>query len=446
MASLTLAREPVVVSGFDGFGAQYNQNVYAERSRRAGVGVTAENVKVMEGRVAELAPQLARVFFSADALGDEDLLKSFRSTVALAQETAGAINVTLQGLGPKVLAKHPNLIAEFAQEVAQLLNQPHPVSKLRWVTLRNEPNGSNPMPKKLYARCYRDFDREATRLGFASRVGLMGGDLLQTSQREWFTFLANDPELRRIIKAYSIHVYWQFDEPSKIDARLHDVSEIRHSLAALRNKPFYVMECGTRGDKVHGGMREDPGFFTDGRRICETNVNAFQRIWFALQAARHGFAGVVTWDAYFAAYDPKDLMHYSLLAGPGERPPWKVRPAYRALRLLSRAVDPGWNVLPVAGGTDTQLVVAFADPEHPAQLSIIGLDRAGASLEKATARQSTYTITGLPPNTKFQLCHWNKTGNGQNSFDGRAVSNSSGAVSISVPLHSAFVLTTRRMK
>src|SRR5215218_7284768 len=173
MASLTVAREPVVVSGFDGFGAQYNQNVYAERSRRA--GVTPENVKVMEGRVAELAPQLARVFFSADALGDEDLLKSFRSTAALAQETAGAINVTLQGLGPKVLAKHPNLIAEFAQEIAQLLKPPDPVSKLKWVTLRNEPNGSSPMPKALYARCYRDFHREATRLGFASRVGLMGG-------------------------------------------------------------------------------------------------------------------------------------------------------------------------------------------------------------------------------------------------------------------------------
>src|SRR5439155_15026618 len=46
------------------FRSQYDQNVYAERSKVA--GVTPESVKVMEDRVTELAPQLARVFFNAE--------------------------------------------------------------------------------------------------------------------------------------------------------------------------------------------------------------------------------------------------------------------------------------------------------------------------------------------------------------------------------------------
>lgn len=445
MAALTLAREHVVVAGFDGFGAQYNQNVYAERSKS--VGVTGANVHVMEDRVGELAPQLARVFFDADALTDVDLLQSFRKTVDLAQQTAGAINITLQGLGPKVLRKHPLLISQFAQEIAHLLDPPHPAGKLKWVTLRNEPNGSTPMPKDLYARCYRDFDAELRRLGIGSRVDLMGGDLLKNSQQKWFTFLAEDPDLRRVLKAYSIHVYWQFDAPEKIDGRLQEVSEIRKRLPALiRNRPFYVMECGARGNKEHNGVAEDPGFFTDGRRICETNINAFQRVWFALEAARHGFAGVVAWDAYFAKYDRDGVMHYSLLGGPAEPSPWPPRPAYRALRLLARAVDAGWNVLEVSGGAETQLVVAFAHPSDRSQISIIGLDKKGASLNTKTTTKSTYTISGVPANTQFQLCLWNKTGNGQTSFGDHATSNSAKTVSFDVPHHCAFVLTSRRIE
>jgi hypothetical protein len=440
---LTLTREQLV-SGFDGFGAQYNQNVYAERSKS--VGVTEENVRVMEERVGRLAPQLSRVFFDADALEDPDLLRSFRKTVDLAQQTAGAINITLQGLGPRVLRDHPQLITEFAQEIVGLLDGAHPVSKLKWVTLRNEPNGSAPIQKDLYARCYREFDAELRRLGAGSRVGLMGGDLLQNSQGEWFSFLADDPDLRRILRAYSIHVYWQFDDPGKIDKRLRDVSEIRARLpAVVKNRPFYVMECGARGNKEHDGITEDPGFFTDGSRICETNVNAFQRVWFALEAARRGFAGVVAWDAYFAKYDRDGVMHYSLLGGPAESTPWPQRPAYRALRLLARAVEPGWNVLNVSGGADTQLVVAFAHPTDPSKISIIGLDKDGSDLNTTTASKSTYTISGVAPNTRFQLCLWNKLGNGQTSFSDQATSNSAKTVTISVPQHCAFVLTTRRI-
>jgi hypothetical protein len=83
-------------------------------------------------------------------------------------------------------------------------------------------------------------------------------------------------------------------------------------------------------------------------------------------------------------------MHYSLIGAPTDQEPWPLRPAFRALRLLSRAVEPGWTVLRVSGGTDTQLVVAFADPSDPSQLTIAGLDKAGGNLNAKTTRLSTY--------------------------------------------------------
>lgn len=438
---LRLAREAVLVDGFDGFGAQYNHNVYAARSRD--VGVTAENVKVMEQRMTEFAPHLVRVFFNADALADDDLLQSFRRTMGLAQQTAGAINVTLQGLGPNVLQAHPQLIQLFARELTELVTQ-RGLDRLKWVTLRNEPNSpAAPMKKELYAECYRELDRELRAAGLRPRLGFMGGDLLREKQREWFDFLA--AELADLLDAYSVHIYWDYQHPEKIRERLREVREIRRELPALREKPFYVMECGVRGAKTSNGITEDPGFWQDGARIATTNVNAFQRAWFALDAVRHGYSGVIAWDAYAAKYDRNSVMHYSLLGGPNEAEPWPRRPAYRALRLLARAIEPGWKAVAVEGGSASQIVVGFVDAANGGGLAVAGLDTAGGSLNAASASRSTYVIGGLPPDTRFQLSHWNEAGDGLNSFDGEVRSDAGGVATVTAPIHSLFVLTTRRI-
>ena len=441
MTALTLV-ESGSAPRFEGFGAQYNQNVYAERSRD--VGVTAENVKVMEQRMAELAPHLVRVFFNADALVDADLMQSFRKTVDLAQRTGGAINITLQGLGPKVLGNHPRLLPLLADELAQLITQGG-ITKLKWVTLRNEPNNpSAPMNKDLYAKCYRDFDSELTRAGIRSQLAFMGGDLLLPNQKAWFTFLAE--RMAGTLDAYSIHVYWNFPTPLKISTRLTGVDTIRKSLPpAVRAKPFYVMECGARGVKTHNGVTEDPGFWTNGDRIATTNINAFQRARFALEAVKQGFCGVVAWDAYAAKYDKESMMHYSLIGGPREEEPWPRHPAFRVMRLLMRAVEPGWKVLKVEGGSASQCVVGFRSDGDPQHRTIAGLDSAGSKLNVTSPKRSSYTISGLPKNTRFQLCFWNLNGDGLNTFDDEARSDADGVVTVTAPLHSIFVLTTRNI-
>jgi hypothetical protein len=444
VAVFNLAKHPAK-RPFAGFGTQYNQNVFAARSRQ--VGVTDENVAEMEERVSLLAPHIVRVFFSADAFDDADLMRSFHKTMTLAQQTGGVINVTLQGLGPKVIQQHPRLITQFAELVSSLLDQPQPITKLKWVTLRNEPNGAAPIKQQLYAECYDHFDAELARLGVRARVGLMGGDLLHNNQEDWFNFLSTQKALKRVLDAYSIHVYWNYSQPRKLVTRLKEVREFRDRLRPPgKTMPLYVMEYGVRGIRkgIHG--TEDPGFWRDKKtRIADTNVNAFQRCWFTLEAAARGYSGIVAWDAYHALYDKdkKNMRHYGLLGPPtGHTEPWAKRPAFRAQRLLMRAVQPGWHGIPLSGGSSAQRVVAFANPADPHQLTIAGLDTNGAQLNSGQSQKADYTIKGLPANTQFQLCYWNRDGDGLNSFDDERRSDGSRAVGIKAPLHSMFVLTT----
>jgi hypothetical protein len=395
--------------------------------------VTEANIETMKPKIAALAPQFVRIFFNADAFGDADLMKSFDRTLDLAQATVadgGAINATFQGLGPKVLQSHPDAMKRFADKLADRL-EVGKVDKLRWVTLRNEPNGSSPMDKNLYAKVYRDFDGELTRAGIRSRLRFMGGDLLQDNQRPWFKFIADN--LADLMDAYSIHVYWDYRGPEKIDARLKDVREVVDGLGDAK-KPLYVMESGVRGITADGEAK--PGHVAAGALVGETNLNGFQRAWFALQAVRRGFRGVVAWDAYFSMYD-NELQRYSLIGPPAD---WTRRPAFRALRLLTLAARPGWKGVVVEDGEPTQRVVGFTGAGG--ELSVASLDTRGAQLDGASQDGSTYEIHGLPPNTSFQLCFWNHEGDGLNSFDGHARSDGAGVATFEAPLQSVFVLTT----
>jgi len=151
-----------------------------------------------------------------------------------------------------------------------------------------------------------------------------------------------------------------------------------------------------------------------------------------------GFRGAVAWDAYFAAYDVNKLQHYSLIGPPGD---WPRMPAFRALRLLVKAVRPGWKAVAVRGASPSQRVVGFTD--GAGQLTVVGLDTQGAQLNGASAQQCTYTIVGgLPANTDLNLWFWNHDGDGMNSFDGQARTDAQGRVSIEAPVQSVFALTT----
>ncbi|HEX6700426.1 MAG TPA: hypothetical protein VF101_06800, partial [Gaiellaceae bacterium] len=420
----------VLVARFDGFGAQYNQNLFAARSQQT--GVTAAGIQTMTPKLAALGPQMARLFFNPDAVDDPDLLNSFRKSVQLAQDTladGGTINITLQALGPNVIKKHPTAVKDFAAELVRQVRDAH-IDKLRWVTLRNEPNGSSPMDKNDYANAYREIDGQLRADGVRPPLQIMAGDLLLNNQLDWFQFIGKN--MANIVDAYSIHVYWDYRSPTKIDDRILGVRDIVNGLGDAK-KPLYVMEYGARGDKAPDGS--EPGNTAAGDPVVDTNLNAFQRAWFALQAVKKGFRGTVAWDAYFAKYDatPQD---YSLIGPPDD---WTRRPAFRALRLLIKAVRPGWKGVNVVGVSDTERIVGFTDGHD---VTVAGLDIGGAQQDSGSSASRSYTIGGLPGNTSFGLWFWNRDGDGMNSFDGRVQSDGGGNVSFEAPLRSVFVVTT----
>jgi hypothetical protein len=415
---------------FAGFGAQYNQNLFAQVSRDA--GMTDEHALLIQKRLGVLKPQFVRVFFSGDSFGDTDLMGSFERTMKLAQRTAGSINVTFQGIGPRA---HTNRVPAFAEVLADLVTN-QGIDKLGWVTVRNEPNRPA-MPKPLYLDLYRQLHRELKRLGVRDRIRIMGGDLLIDKQQEWFDFLATR-EMAAVLDAYSIHVYWDYWNPKKIANRLQGVRTIWDALPAARRKPLYVTEYGVRG-KPGDLPKPNPGFLEGTTTpLGTTNVNAFQHAWFSLLAAKLGFLGTVKWDAYVSRYGtgvPAQTMAFWLI---GPQDAAHPSPVYELLRLFSMTVVPGSRVVDFESDPDGKVVVGFAAPDD--RLTILGLDTGGA-IVKPSARKVDYRFENLPANTVFQLRYWNHGGGGKTVTHSRVTTDAAGALTVPAPLRSVFALT-----
>jgi hypothetical protein len=427
-----LSPTKVLVDSFSGYGAQYNQNVYDALSRAA--GVDDANVGDMEAKVTELGPQFVRLFFHRSAFSDPDRMQSFVRTAQLAQRAGATIGVTWQTSAGADLEVE---ITRFGHVLSDLVRR-RGVTNLRWATLQNEVNSTR-VSMETYNRLYRVLDAALVADGVRDRIRFMGGDLvaqpspLGQTQDDWLRFLG--ARMTDVLDAYSIHVYWDFWSPEKIDRRLAEVRQIVDALPSEQRKPLYVTEFGVRGHREQGDA--GPGTFDDGAPLGNTNANAFQHAWLDVVAPRLGFAGAVKWDAYFGRYDAKPQA-YTMIGPPQEG--WPLRPVYHLTRLLTATTRPGWKVVDVDGAKGPRLVTAFAGPQG--ELTLVGLDTQGALLNTTSATVSTYTIGGLPPSTTFRLQLWNADGTGTLAAPVPATSDASGVIRIGAPLQCVFALTT----
>ena len=428
-----LAPARVLVDGFGGFGAQFNHHVYAGLSRNA--GVSEENLADMEQKVAALGPQLVRLFFTRAAFADPDRMASFVRTAQLAQRTGASINVTWQ----TSFASDPEVeMPMFADVLADLVRN-RGVTNLRWVTLQNEVNRTR-ITMETYDRMHRLVDARLTAAGVRNRIGFMVGDLVEAksplgqTQADWLRFLAT--RMNDVLGAYSIHVYWNYWHPAKIAKRLSDVRAIHATLPPDARKPLYVTEFGVRGHRV-AGDGHGPGTWEDGTPLEATNVSAFQHAWLKVLAARLGYAGAIKWDAFFGRYDGVPQA-YHLIGPPQEG--WPLRPGYHLARLFTATTRPGWRTVGVDGAPGTKLTAAFAG--GPGELTVVGLDTAGGSMNAASPATATYALGGLPPGTAFRLVVWNADGTSAITEAPAVTTDAAGIARLTVPLHAVFALTT----
>ncbi len=421
-----------VTGSFDGFGGQLNQHLYAK------ISGPPPRLADVEEKVVALEPQLVRIFFNTTAWSNPDRLSSFERTVRLADRAGSEINITWQG---STFEFAMNNMDRFADELAVLLED-GAIARM-WITLFNEPNTTQrTLPE--YEQVYRLLHRELVARGIRSRVRFMGGDLIRSttgaSQTEWFRYMARN--MGDLLDAWSVHVYWDFWDPDKIDERLlREVRSIFSAIPEEQRRPLYITEFGVRGlGTFEGESSFEPGYWPDGTPMSATNAAAFQQAWFNIRAAQLGYSGTVKWDVYPAKYDAGTQDHSSL--GPAAEG-WQTRPVYNALQLLTLTTQPRGgsivDVVPTGGANGSKLLTAYVSPAK--NITILGLDTKGGTIATTSNAPVSYSVGGLPPNAFFRLLVWNGNGTGTNVDLGFLTTNAQGSVEFSAPLDAVFALT-----
>jgi Glycosyl hydrolase catalytic core len=418
----------VVVPSSNGAGAQFNQHVYAAIS-----SVPQGRFAELERKVMRLEPQFVRIFYNdAQERAARDQLESFILAAELAERAGATINVTWQSGG---VAQPDQSMGRFADVLAYLARS-RGLASLQWATVQNEPNSTKITPAQN-AAMYRSLDRHLANAGVRDQIRFMGGDLVQTNQRVWFRYMAS--RLADLLDAYSVHIYWEYWDTVKFSRRLAEVQSIVAGLPTSGRKPVFVTEYGVRGRR--GAKVPAPGTYADGTPLAQTRISAFQHAWFQIVATQLGYVGTVKWDCYAGKYDRGTQAHYVI--GPW-RNRWPLYPTYHVMRLVTETTAPGWKVVAVEQrrpSARTKHLTAFTGPEH--ELTILGLDAAGSTLNGVSPIQVTYTIGGLPSRAEFTFVVWNRSGDGQNEVVGTIAADETGIATIAVPLHAVFALTTK---
>lgn len=485
-----------VVGDFGGCGVQLNNNVFAKQTTDQ--HVLPASFADLKDKVRKLEPQFVRIFYNdkhagvpvdpeaptpvdkpQEKPGQVDRWKSFTDVVALAQDANAVINITWQG-GEPASAAHPESMERFANVLAMLAKGG--TSKLRWATIANEPNTvpgegeTKLITVKVLAEMYRLLDGFLRQRGVRKQIGLMAGDVIEGprnkqfnrlhqpspfNQLAWLKYLSRN--LPGIIDAYSVHIYWNCTETSKLQRRLREVRNVIRELDRERSlsKPMriYVTEFGARGVHIDKDGGTDPGDFHDKTTgkdvaISDSNVAPFQHAMFMIRAAQLGYSGLSKWDCYYGRYDllnpakgapPKGNQQYFAIDKPkqGKRE-WQLLPMYYLLRLFTVTTERGWNVRLVAPTTGARQLVAFQGAGS--DLTIFGLSFNGAQLNRPSGKLVPYTIGGLPKQTSFRLLFWNRAGGGKLVVDPAPfTTNGSGEVMVKAPEHSVFALTTKAL-
>lgn len=441
-----LVRSNVLLDALGGFGAQFNQHVYAPVT-----SPPAASLPDFEAKARAFEPHLVRIFYNDNFEERQPNrvrnLQSFFDTVQLAQEAGATINITYHAVD---VAKNDPVgsMTRFAgvlEEAVELRG----LTNVRWVTVANEPN-STLLTLAQYEELNRALHAQLVERGLRPQIGMMGGDLVRDNQRLWFQYIATN--MNDLFDAYSVHVYWDYwNTPFFMETRLKDIRKIvTEELPPAARKPTYVMEYGVRGARTFAGKPTlESGYWEDGTDLARTNVAAFQQLWFGLAATQLGFAGAVKWDAYWGKYTATYNSLYAAIGPAAEG--WPLYPTYHALRLLFQTTERGWRVLEVAPWAENDWrhgvpdslekeVVAYAGPAG--ELTFVGLDSGGQLLNAATPETRAYSLGGVTPGTRFMLALWNAAGDGATSIAGEVGANDAGVVRFEVPVHAAFSLTT----
>jgi hypothetical protein len=422
----TVDRGKTVSAEFAGFGTQYNQNVYSAFS--ATDGITTGNIGQLEAKVKALHSQYVRIFFDSKAWPTDpnyssvtaDFLASFSKTVKLAQD-AGATTINITFWHTATAAEMP----AFADVLNDLIvNQG--LTAVREVTIQNEVN-STQMTMSDYKDCYVSLDQALTTLGIRNRIRFVGGDLVQTNQQSWFTYMASN--MNDLLAGYSSHIYWDDNDAAKPVTRLTEVAGIVKGLGAAV-KPVYITEYGVRGGNKTGVP--DPGDLTGtSTPISQTVTSALQNALFQVEGLNLGYGGFVRWDCYKAKYD-NGTQYFSCIGSGADGYP--LYPLYYMTGLFTHTCRSGWSVFQTAQGSNTNKAVAVMGDKAGKDLTLYAVNKSNGALP--------FVIGGLPAGTSFHIVAWNSDQKGKTGKLADVSTDASGVLRLSIPAQSVAAATT----
>ena len=468
-----LVRSNILVQSLGGYGAQFNNHVYAPITPWP-EGTPYDD---FEAKAKALQPHIVRVFYQDNWDGNrngmfpdwEKNYASFVKVVRLAQEAGATINISFQNLGNARSTPVPDM-TKFADVLVDLVRN-HGLTNVRWAEVGNEPNsgGTGAVSLEEYNVLVRTLDEQLRARGLRDHIRLMGPGLVENAgvpsrtHYVWMQWIAAN--MGDVLDAWGQHVYWFYNDTGRLEYRLRDIWHLLNEvIPPEQRKPTYMMEYGIRGISTCAGKPTIANTYYAADPSCpeiwRTKIGGFQQFWFALASAQLGFAGAAKWDAYWGVYDrtlvPPQV--YWTIAPPTEGS--FLTPSYHSLALLFHTTVPGWHVIRVApwdesdwgvptygieghssNDTPEKELAAYTGPNG--ELTILGLDTNGRALNGPSADPpSTYSVGGLPPSTTLNLALWNATGNGENSLAGTVTTDPAGVARFVVPLHAAFSLTT----
>src|SRR4051812_18637211 len=467
-----LATSRLLVDHLGGYGAQMNAHLYAPIT-----SAPPASLPDLEAKVKALEPQLVRIFFNerwewnSDGSRPVDWqanLQSFKDVVKLANDAGATIVVSYQTIGQAKLK--PDLYMTRFADLLHELVVGDGYTKVRWAELGNEPNtvnlkGEPTLSLPQYEALYRALDGQLRVQGVRDYIRLMGGDLVQNTEgtpnghRVWMAYMVE--HMNDVLDAWSEHIYWNWNDPRRMEERLKDVSFLtQQELPPDARKPTFITEFGVRGSTSCPGKPDLKfAYYPDGcQDLRRMPLGAFQKLAFAIASAQLGFDGASYWDMFWSTYDLTKNNQSFWMIGPPEEG-WALYPSYYAFQLLLQTTAPGWQVLGVnpwnaddaaepianeAAGTwqwdqAEQELTAYRGADG--QLTLFGLDTNGRTLTAPNGQSSDYSVGGLPPFTTFTLAEWNANGDGTNSVAQTVTTGAAGVARFSVPLQAAFGLT-----
>jgi len=480
---------------FEGFGGQFNTNLFITRGATAGEPspLTRQQLETLQAAIDNVQPGFSRILVRKGLRADTAAGRSapefvaLLKTIELAQHAGAELNLTYWGQGPYAderrlrALRWPNKSFHDwpdpnRRKWPPQLTDPHGITQPRVlmerfagvlheirrrgfdcvtsVTVQNEVNGAGVdiakqrdqyLSMRLYELLYRFLDTALRDLDdrlvsgqtMRDALRLVAGDLVErgnSTQDVWLRYLHRNMEVARP----------QF--PSVLDGySIHVYWEPTGGVQGFPAKPERRLTNLERTVRSLGlaapiyvaeyGVREVRAKVKPGRiggvRIDESPLAAFQHGWFNAIAAQRGCAALSKWVLY-RTDRAAGFGEWGMIGAPAGG--FDRFPVYRVTRLFTHFVPRGW----LANGLTRISTAVIASRFGAAD----GSDQSVLVLNNATSARRQ-KVQGLRENQDYFVVAWNRDGHGALASLPPLQSDATGAATVQLPAHGIVALSTR---